>query len=131
MNRPKFLRYYGAVNEGGITQPFGVVQLRVEQIGPHLWGGALYKGCWPVPNLDGSDGLAHVWDRFTALTEEAAKHAAWATATNLFGPARGDADEDWRCCTDASEESWTAGMQAIAFPGKYPGHEGMDRFPDF
>jgi hypothetical protein len=132
INRAKFLRYYGTVQWHGLAQLHTVAHLRVEQIGPDLWGGALYSGCLPVLYPDGSVVQLHLWrDLSTDLTEEAAKRGAWAAAYYWHGEEPPDVEKEWRCCSDISDEVWSETLKAIGFPGKYPGHEGMARYPGF
>jgi hypothetical protein len=116
-DRPKFLRYCG------------LLQLRVEQIGPALWVGSRYAGCLLVPAPDGSERLHHLWEVFTALSEDAAKHGALAMA-DRFGPAPASADAEWRNLSDISDEDWAKTIGAIGFPG-YPEREGMERWSGF
>jgi hypothetical protein len=105
--RPKFLRHYGPL------------QLRVEQIGPDLWVGLIYLGAWPG-----------WWDPFTALTEEAAKRGALATAFNRFGPAPEGSDDYWRSLSDIPDADWAITLASLGFPG-YPAREGMQRWDGF
>jgi hypothetical protein len=108
-NRPKFLRFCA---DG--------VQLRVEQIGPDLWGGAMCDERLSTPR----------WERFTALTEDAAKHGAMATADFRLGPPAANADKNWRDLSDIAEQSWLEALQRLGFPG-YPEREGMERWEGF
>ena len=116
-DRPKFLRHCGPL------------QLRVEQLGTALWVGSLYAGCWPVPAPDGSVRSYHRWEVFTALSEDAAKHGALATA-DRFGLDTHDSDSEWRTLSDIPDEDWSKTIGAIGFPG-YPEREGMERWSGF
>ena len=115
-NRPKFLRHYG--------RP---VELRVEQIGPDLWCGSVYRGTVAIEGPSGTT-FGHIWDAsFTALTEESTKHAVMAMVRNL----RPDEPiEDWRDLSDVSEESWKRVLTERNFP-KYPEREGMESWTGF
>ena len=110
--RAKFLRHYGPL------------QLRVEQIGPQLWAGSV---CVAVPQQlpSGEIELLHSWERFTDLTEEAAKRDAMATAQHNIGPAPEGSDNEWRCLSDMPDEDWSRTLHRLGFPG-YPEREGME-----
>jgi hypothetical protein len=118
-DRPKFLRYYG------------VLQLRVEQIGPRLWVGSVYLGCWPQQSPDGSVQYVHRWDPpFTGLTEEAVKRGTLATALRKIDPAPDGSDNEWRNLSDMPDEDWSRTLNNLEFPG-YPEREGMERWRGF
>ena len=113
-NRPKFLRHYGSP-----------VELRVEQIGPNLWGGSVYRGILTIEVL-GATTSTHLWDsRFTALTRENAKDATMAMVQNVHPS---EPVQEWRDLSDLSEESWKKALEDREFPG-YPPREGMERWP--
>jgi hypothetical protein len=120
LDRPKFLRHYGPL------------QLRVEQIGPHLWVGSVYLGLWPKQTPDGSIQYVHRWDDplFTGLTEEAVKRGALATALRKIDPAPDGSDNEWRNLSDIPDENWSRTLSALDFPG-YPAREGMERWDGF
>jgi hypothetical protein len=115
MDRPKFLRHCA-----------NGVQLRVEQIGPNLWGGAVYIGLFPGEIL-GTPEPRHQWDVFTALREDDAKDGAMATIQRL-GCDGGD--ESWRVLSDVTDAVWADSLSALGFPG-YPEREGMERWSGF
>jgi hypothetical protein len=71
----------------------------------------------------------HRWEVFTALSEDAAKHGALATA-DKFGPAPASADTEWRNVSDISDDAWSKTMGTIGFPG-YPEREGVERWGGF
>jgi hypothetical protein len=112
MDRPKFLRHY-ANGE----------QLRVEQIGPHLWSGAVYRGVIAAELLDTPEPK-HIWDVFTALTVEAAKHGSEVTVEGL------QQDGPWVDLSDMRDEDWETALAERRFPG-YPPREGMERWSGF
>src|SRR6478752_4683260 len=114
-NRPKFLRHYSSE-----------VQLRVEQIGPDLWGGAMCDGRWVVDSALQSPR----WHVFTELSEKIAKRSAMAMAFNIIGPAFIDSDKDWRCLSNMPDEEWFKSMNALGFT-EYVGHEGIERWDGF
>jgi hypothetical protein len=100
-DRPRFLRRHGAL------------RLRVEQIGPHLWGyGATRRQVGPdktveqLPMMDAE------------LTKEAAERRVLEWAERAVPP-QGDTDKEWHCCSSASEESWATEIKDLDFPG-YP-----------
>ena len=117
-DRAKFLRHYGAL------------RLRVEQIGPQLWVGSVYAGCWQLQTPNESVRPGHVWERFTALTEEAAKVGALETACKRIGPAPDGSDKEWRCLSDIPEDDWSRTLNGLGFP-EYPEREGMERWSGF
>jgi hypothetical protein len=116
--RPKFLRYYGAL------------ELRVEQIGPRLWGGSICSGPLAIPGE--MVQLGYTCDPFTALSEDAAKHGALATAANHLrgAPVPEGSDPEWRTCSDMTDETWAKTHSDHGFCG-YPEREGMERWAGF
>ena len=108
MPRAKFFRHYGPC------------QLRVEQIGPDLWHGAVYER-WPLPN----------WERFTCLNEACAKQCAVVTAKNRLERRRLDETEmiesQWFDDSDRADAEWTKEIAALGFPG-YVDRDGMEMF---
>jgi hypothetical protein len=104
-NRPKFLRHYG--------RP---VELRVEQIGPNLWCGSVYRGAVAIKTSGGTSWIYHWDDLFTALTEESDKHAVMAMVQNLRPE---EPIEEWCDLSDVSEESWKRVLTDRDFPS-YP-----------
>jgi hypothetical protein len=116
--RPKFLRFYGTL------------ELRVEQIAPHEWGGSI---CSPFPIPGETVQLGYTCDPFTSLTEDAAKHGALATAANKMrgAPMPEGSDPEWRTCSDIADESWSKTHAEHGFRG-YPEREGgRERWPGF
>ena len=108
-DRPKFFRHCGSG-----------VELRVEQIGPSLWGGSVYHG-WllAIPEI-------HPWRAFTEFTEEAAKREAMTVVEKLPRPDQG-ADEEWRDQSDMPDEHWQRNLEHRGFSG-YPPREGIERW---
>jgi hypothetical protein len=99
------------------------VQLRVEQIGPNLWSGAVYLGMIPEEFLN-IPGPRRRWHVFTALTEEAAKRQTMTTVNTL------QPEGPWVDLCDMPEEDWARGLAERGFPG-YLAREGMERWSGF
>jgi hypothetical protein len=112
MDRPKFLRHYA-----------NGVELRVEQIGPNLWSGAVYLGVIPGEFLN-PQGHGYRWHVFAALTEEEAKRETMATVRTL------QPDRPWVDLCDMPDEDWARGLAERGFPG-YLHREGMERWSGF
>jgi hypothetical protein len=117
-NKPKFLRFYGAL------------ELRVEQIGPNEWGGSVCTGTFLIQNPGDNPQCGYNWDPFTALTEVAAKDGALATAAHSIGTAPNGSDKEWRDLSDIPNDDWSKTFRDRGFPG-YPKREGMERWPGF
>jgi hypothetical protein len=114
MPRTKFLCQYGDL------------ELRVEQMGPHIWHGAVdHPIC--VPKQDDPSTLVHFWGRFTCRTEECVKRCAMITGEKLVGPVPKSSEEEWRDCSD-EDESWDRILKKRNFPGYLQG-PGDERFP--
>jgi hypothetical protein len=92
MPRQKYLRFYGDL------------ELRVEQIQPHLWGVLVYD-----PRIQYSDA-------FGARDEETAKEAAIATAFNASLPFQ-PPDTNWRNCSVDPDEQWDEKLKELGFRG--------------
>jgi hypothetical protein len=100
-------------------------ELRVEQIGPDLWVGAIYYGLFD-PDIPGIEPT-HQWATFTALSEDAAKNGAIATVSRLAGT---DENGEWRNLSDISDADWKRRLDGYGFPG-YPKRDGMERWGGF
>jgi hypothetical protein len=105
---PKYLSHYHDL------------ELRIEQIGPHLWGACcLDRGIWST------------WTSI-GLEPDAAKRDAETTARNrlLDQGRRCDDVPHWQNCSDLPDANWDSRMASLGFrQHDYPGHEGMERFP--
>jgi hypothetical protein len=112
MDRPKFLRRYA-----------NGVQLRVEQIGPNLWSGAVYLGAIPAEFFD-TPGHRRRWHVFTALTEEAAKRQTMTTVNTL------QPEGPWVALFHMTDQDWARDLAELGFPGHLT-REGVERWNGF
>ena len=111
-----------------------------EQIGPHLWHGAVYETRPMRVNVHDDAGnvidtqLHHVisWELFTCLSESCVKRCALVTVENrladrnLTAPAL---EGDWSDDSGQPNEEWKAELLRLAFPG-YRDRDGFERFQD-
>jgi len=127
MPRPKFYRNHGPC------------QLRVEQIGPHLWHGAVYEARpFLVTVRDEATGDVikselhqfDSWERFTCLDEACAKRCAIATVDNRLADRRVDppaSPSHWSDDSTQPDENWKAELERLHFPGYFE-RDGVERF---
>jgi hypothetical protein len=100
-------------------------ELRVEQIGPDLWGGSCY---------DSKHRLFVPWRTWSSIGEETAKREAWQAAEDMMValnvPITSDRSGDWRDLGDMPDEDWDSRLKAFGCPeNRHPGHDGIKRFP--
>lgn len=128
-NRPKFFLSHGPC------------ELRVEQIGPHLWHTGVYE--MTLLKVDVTDEAGKVtdsnyhqldsWERFTCMSESCAKRCALQTVVRCAEERRMDLPAPpapWGNRTELSNDDWAAELRRQQFPG-YIAREGLERFQEF